>query len=200
MVDRANVLQQLQAKHPFAAADFERLLPYFRERRFAKDELFYRPGEVVKHTFFITRGIFRQFYVNEDGRERTIYFAAEGDFAGELQSFLFRTPTRFHIQALEEAEVLVLEREDWEEAFTTIPSFALYQLKLHAQFIAALKEEMGRAISITPEERYRRLLHERPGLMQRLPQYHIANYLGIAQETVSRIRKRIGAEEFDRGQ
>lgn len=193
MDDRAHILRQLRAVHPFSEEDFERLFPLFRKRTFRKDEFFYRPGEVVAHTFFITKGIFRQYYVNKEGRERTIYFAAEGEFAGELQSFLCREPTHFHIQALEDAEALLLERDDWETAFTTIPSLAMYQLKLHAQFIAQMKAELGRAVQMTPEERYRRLAAENPALLQRLPQYHIANYLGVTPETLSRIRARMGA-------
>ena len=66
---------QLQTKHPLASGYLERRVPLFRERHFAKHELFCRPGDVVKHTFFVDQGIFRQYYMNEDGKGRKIYFA-----------------------------------------------------------------------------------------------------------------------------
>ena len=184
------VLKKLQSKHPFDEKDFERLVPYFQQRTILKNEIVFQPGDIVRETFFVTKGIFRQYFVNEEGQERNIYFTEEWNFAGELMSFLFKEPTKFYFQALEDSEVLSLNRENWEIAFTTIPSLSLYQLKLHAQFIFDLKQEMGNAAKITPDSKYRKLLKDNPSLFQRLPQYQIAAYLGITQETLSRIKKR----------
>ena len=184
------VLKKLQSKHPFDQKDFERLVPYFQQRTILKNEIVFQPGDIVRETFFVTKGIFRQYFVNEEGQERNIYFTEEWNFAGELMSFLFKEPTKFYFQALEDSEVLSLNRENWEIAFTTIPSLSLYQLKLHAQFIFDLKQEMGNAAKITPDSKYRKLLKDNPSLFQRLPQYQIAAYLGITQETLSRIKKR----------
>jgi len=167
-MDLDEVLKHLQSKHEFLESDFEKLSSYFEHRSFKKNELLFKAGDIVRHTFFVTKGVFRQYYVNEEGKERTIYFTEEGNFAGELMSFLFKTPTKFYYQALEDAELLLLNREDWEHIFTTVPSFSLYQLKLHAQFIADLKEVMGSATRITPDEKYRRLQKNNPGLLQRL--------------------------------
>ena len=191
------VLKVLRSKHPFSDENFQRLVPLFEQRSYAKNEFVFQPGEVVKETFFVTKGIFRHYFVTAEGKERIIYFSEEGNFAGELMSFLFEKPTDFYFQALEDAELLVLNRENWEIAFTTIPSFSLYQLKLHAQFIYDLKQEMGNAAKITPDEKYRSLLEKNPSLASRLPQYQIATYLGITPETLSRIRKRMQAADLD---
>ena len=73
---------------------------------------------------------------------------------------------------------------------TTIPTFTMYHLKNHQRILAKLKEELGKAVNETPDEKYRRLVKENPEILQRLPQYQIAMYLGITPETLSRIRKR----------
>jgi CRP-like cAMP-binding protein len=189
-MDITLLFKELRAKQDFSESDLQKLIPYFDEQTFKKNELVFQPGDVVRKTYFIQKGIFRQYYVTPEGDERTIYFVDEGNFAGELMSFLYKTPTRFHFQALEDSATLCLNRENWELAFTTIPALALYQLKLHAQFIFDLKVEMGKAGKETPDEKYWRLVKEAPELFQRLPLFHIANYLGVTPETVSRIRKR----------
>jgi CRP-like cAMP-binding protein len=190
LMDTDLLIAELRSRHEFSDADLEKLLPYFEEHHFKKGQLLFRAGDVVKHTYFIQKGIFRQYFLSAEGIERTIYFTQEGNFAGELMSFLFRKPTQFCFQALEDAEVLFMSRDNWESAFTTIPALALYQLKLHAQFIYDLKQEMGKAVSQSPDEKYRKLVKEQPELLQRLPQYQIATFLGITPETLSRIRKR----------
>jgi CRP-like cAMP-binding protein len=194
-MDYSLLLKELQFVHEgFSKKDFERFIPFLEERSYKKSEHLFKAGDVVKQTFFIQKGILRQYYINHyinpEGAERNIYFVEEGTFAGELMSFLFKKPTHFYCQALEDAEILSLNRENWEIAFTTIPSMALYQLKKHAQFIFDLKKEMGEAGKETPDEKYRRLVKQSPNLLQRLPQYHVAAYLGITPETLSRIRRR----------
>lgn len=184
------LLKELQAKHTFPEEDFEKLISLFEERSFKKNEIIFKPGDIVKQTYFVLNGCLRQYLINNEGAERTIYFSEEGFWAGELMSFLHEIPTNLSLQALEDTDVIYLTRKNWESAITTIPAFTMYHIKNHQRIIVKLKEEVGKAVNETPDEKYRRLLKEAPHLLQRLPQYQIANYLGITPETLSRIRKR----------
>jgi len=184
------LLKELQSKHDFPEADFQQLLNLFEERRYKKNEIIFRSGEIVKYTFFILQGCFRQFYINAEGTERTIYIMEEGRWTGEMSSFMNETPTNMNLQALEDCTVLAITKTKWEYAIRNIPEYSLYHIKNHYRMIAWLKEQLGRAVTEKPDEVYRQLIKESPHLLQRLPQYEIAKYLGVTPETLSRIRKR----------
>lgn len=184
------LLKELQAKHSFPDEDFPKLISFFGHCTFKKNEIMFSAGEIVKQTYFILKGCVRQYYISPAGGERIIYFAKEGNWCGELSSFLHEEPTKLSMQALENVETLCIDRENWEKVIVTIPTFTMYHLKNHQRILVKLKEELGKAVNETPDEKYRRLLKENPELLQRLPQYQIAMYLGITPETLSRIRKR----------
>ncbi|MCF2443374.1 Crp/Fnr family transcriptional regulator [Dyadobacter sp. CY345] len=189
-MDTSLLISKLLEIQDFSNSDLQKLIPHFEEKVVRKNEFIFQAGDVVQDTFFVHKGILRQYYVTPENKERTVYFAEEGRFAGEVMSFLYQLPSEFYFQALEDSVVLCLNRQKWEVAFTTIPALALHQLKLHARFIFDLKQEISKSGKETPDQKYRRLLQENPALFQRIPLFHIAMYLGITPETVSRIRKR----------
>ncbi|MFI5148759.1 MAG: Crp/Fnr family transcriptional regulator [Bacteroidia bacterium] len=184
------LLEELQAKYAFPDEDFPKLIELFGHCTYRKNAMLFSAGELVKHTWFILKGCVRQYYIGPEGRERIIYFAREGNWCGELNSFLHEEPTKLSMQALEDVEAIYLTRTNWEKAITTIPAFAMYHITNHQRLMVKLKEELGMAVNESPDEKYRRLVQENPELLQRLPQYQIAMYLGITPETLSRIRKR----------
>src|SRR5579871_3875548 len=114
------LLAELRSKYGFPDEEFPKLLAFFREKRYKKNEIIFKAGEVVKYAYFIMQGCIRQYYVSPEGSERTIYFAEEGSFCGEMMSFLHSTPTNLHLQALEDSDVIYMNLKDWEKAITTI--------------------------------------------------------------------------------
>jgi len=132
----------------------------------------------------------QQYYISPEGIEKIIYFAQEGTWTGEMDSMINETPSIVSTQAVEDSEVLIMNKANWENAIRNIPDFALYQIKKRGHTIARMKQQLAQTTTTTPDQKYRQLLNETPDLLQRLPLYKIASYIGVTPETLSRIRKR----------
>ncbi len=184
------LLTTLQERHDFPQEEFQKFLPLFEEQSLQKNELLFKQDAVVSRVSFVLKGCLRQYHSTSEGNERNIFFAEEGWWCGEMDSFIYRIPSTMSMQALEDCHLLSLDREKWEYATRTIPDYALYQIKNRGRTVAWLKNLLTTMTTETPDEKYRRILRESPHWINRLPQYHIASYLGITPETLSRIRKR----------
>jgi CRP-like cAMP-binding protein len=191
--------EQMQALHetinrvsPIPAGLWQAAAPLFSERLYHKDEYLLRAGEVGEWTYFVWRGVLRLFYITNDGREYVKSFGAEGDFCGSLASSLSGQPNRFHIQALEECQVVRARFADITRLFPTDIRWERLGRRL-AEGYALLKEKREAELLLdTAEDRYRRFGSEYPGLEGRIAQRHIAAYLGITDVALSRIRRRMG--------
>ena len=117
-------------------------------------------------------------------------FAKESDFAGSISGIVSGAPSRFYIQALEDTDVLVLPTALIKEGYDRHPSWERLGRRL-AERIALQKELREAAFLLdSAETRYHQFLQEFPDISNRIPQYHIASYLGITEVSLSRIRKK----------
>jgi CRP-like cAMP-binding protein len=185
-MDTRILLQELQSLSDFKAIDFDRFLALFEQRTFSK-------GDITRCTYFIIKGCIRQFYLNDLGKERTVHFATEQHWTGDLMSLLYQKPTQINVQVLEDSEGLTINRQNIEYAVKNFPDFAWYLFLRRTKTIARFKQVMGSDAIDSPESKYATFKAEHPDLLLRLPQYHIASYLGITPETLSRIRKKNNA-------
>jgi CRP-like cAMP-binding protein len=156
-----------------------------------KNQHLFIKGEIAKYVYFVEKGCVRQYYINSNGEERTIYFKTEGGWASELVSFLDNKPTDLNLQALENSKLYRINQKSWRHAMTNIPALTMGFIRAQQDTNYQLKKRLAEATVETPEEKYLRFLEEEPQLLQRLPLYHIASYLAMTPETLSRIRKKI---------
>jgi len=184
------LLKTLRERHSFPDTAFEQLIALFENKFLAKGEMLFPQGTVVRQLAFVLSGSLRQYHNLPDAAERNIFFAEEGWWAGEMDSFINYTPSSMSMQAIEDCQLLSISRDNWEYATRNIPDYALYQIKNRGRTVAWLKSLLTNLAAETPDEKYRRILKESPHWFNRFPQYHIASYLGVSPETLSRIRKR----------
>lgn len=172
-------------------SEWEYVAPLLVERRFKKNEYLISSGEVAANFYFIIEGLVRFFYSTEDGKEFNKFFAMENRFAGSFHSLVLGQPCGYFIQALEDTNTLVLPNKQLYELYDRHPCWERMGRK-NAEFLVIIKEAREKELLLDSlETRYRRFLVEYPGLVDRVPQYHIASYLGVTGVALSRIRRKI---------
>ena len=190
-MDSSPLLDHLKHAYNVSVKDGIKLIQLFEPLAIKKNEHLYRSGEIVRHVYFVERGCLRQYYINNNGEERTIYFKVENGWCSELVSFLDGKPTELCVQALENSTLQIINQKNWVYAVTQIQTFTMGFIRAQQDTNIMLKKRLAEATVETPEEKYLRFIQEQPNLLQRLPLYHIAAYLAMTPETLSRIRKKI---------
>jgi len=188
MFDRLKI--SLDRLLPITRDEFMYFATLLTPRRLAKHELLLRGGEVCSHIAFINQGCLRYYYL-KDGDEYNGQFFFEGAWVGDYQSFLTGQPAVQYIDALEDTELLVIKRTDLQALYAERPVFERFGRLLAENIVIGSQRRTASLLFDTPEERYLKLIAERPKVMERIPLHHIASYLGIKPESLSRIRKRL---------
>ena len=155
-----------------------------------KNEFFLREGEVANSVGFINSGLFR-YYLNEDGEIKTFAFSKENEYISNHESFLTKTPSTKSIQALEDSEILIISREGLKKFYEEFNEGEKFGRKIMEGLFIYYLQELTSFYSHSPEQRYLKILEQQPELIQRISQYHIASYLGIKPQSLSRIRSRL---------
>jgi serine/threonine-protein kinase len=164
----------------------------FVPRAFRKGQFFQRPGEVTGHGGFVTRGLFRTYAVDANGNESIIRFSPEGAWIGDLQSATTGAPTDLFVDAIEPSEALVFTMPSFERLLAADPEQGRdFRMGLQRSR-AVMERRVAMALHSTAEERYTDFVARHPALAIRVPQRMLASYLGMAPETLSRVRRRTG--------
>lgn len=161
----------------------------FKLKKLKKRQLIISEGDVCRFEIFVSRGMLRAYTIDGKGDEHVAMFAMEGWWTSDLYSFLTETPATQNIEALEDAELFVIEKTELEKLYEEVPKLErFFRILLQNAFVANQQRIMA-TISQTAEERYLNFINKYPTIEQRAPQHQIASYLGMTAETISRIRR-----------
>jgi CRP-like cAMP-binding protein len=148
-------------------------------------------GDVCRFETFVNKGCLRAYHIDEKGQEHIAQFAIEGWWISDMYSFLTATPARFNVDALEDSELLCIDKLSLEELYIQVPKFErFFRIILQNAFIAHQQRIIAN-MSKTVEEHYLDFMNYYSQLEQRVPQHQVASYLGITPESLSRIRRQL---------
>lgn len=189
-----NLLESIQRIITLSPAEIEIVTSLFKEKTYKKGDFFLAEGQVCKQVGFVTKGILR-YYINHDGEDKTYDFAQENMFVCNYESFLPQAPSTKIIQALEDCEMLQISHTDLHLFYQSVSGAERFGRVVIEQIFVQTLQDLSSFYTDTPELRYEKFLERHPGLLQRISQYHVASYVGVKPQSLSRIRKRIFTEK-----
>jgi CRP-like cAMP-binding protein len=189
---QSNYLKKLGDSMNFVAdiprEEQDKLLKRLNSITVKKNEYFLRAGDVPQRIGFNVSGLMRLFYTDSNGTEFIKHFCMENTLAISFSAFLLREESKFSIQAIEDTKLLTVNYKTYREILDSHVCWQIVSRKL-AELLYIIKEKREYELLMnSAQERYLQFLEDYPNLEERLNNYHIASYLGVTPESLSRIR------------
>lgn len=166
------------------------ILAFFQIKKVKKKENLLEEGQICKSHYFVLNGCLRKFFINGKGMEQTTEFAIENWWITDNFAYERGLSTEFYIQAVENSEILVIDREGQEKLLIEFPKMERYFRFIYQRAYAATQIRIKYLYDFSKEEFYDHLCKAHPEFVQRIPQYLIASFLGFTPEYLSEIRNK----------
>jgi len=189
------LIQSIREKITITNEEEVQLRNYFIPKSYRKRQYLLNAGDPCKYQVFVEKGLLRLFSVDDNGHEHVIQFALEGWWIADMASFLCGDEAQYNIEALEDSEVMLLSKASMDEMTEFLPGMEHYFRLLMQNNIIALQRRIRVVQTHSAEGIYLKLMEVNPEILTRAPQQHIASYLGITPETLSRVRKQISSKK-----
>lgn len=169
--------------------EFNICTKFFVSKKLKKHQFLLNEGDVCRYIGFVNSGCLREYKIDNKGVEHILQFAIEDWWVSDLNSFLTGLSANYNIDALQDSEVLLLEKSAREELLKNCPKMErFFRLLIEANHIST-QHRIADSLSVSAEERYLKFIKTYPKLIEQVPQNQIASYLGITPQSLSRIRK-----------
>ncbi|AXY75709.1 Crp/Fnr family transcriptional regulator [Paraflavitalea soli] len=172
----------------------DRFTSVLKPRTLRKRQYLVQAGDVFRYECFVNKGSLRTYHVDNNGQEHIVMFAFEDWWTGDMYSFLSGQPALYNVEALEDVELLLIEKSQLEQLYIDIPKFDRFFRVLLQNAYISMQRRISDNMSLTAEERYLDFINRYPHFEQRLSQKQIASYLGITPESLSRIRRQMAGK------
>jgi CRP/FNR family transcriptional regulator, anaerobic regulatory protein len=160
-------------------------------RHFKRKELIFNPSKPHDHIAYTTSGLVRSFYINNTGSEISAYFVKEFDFVSDYPSFLNGVKSNYCFEAIEETTIVGIPKNLIFTAYDTSPKFQKFGRLIAEEAVQFLQGRMESFLFKSATERYLEFMANENDLFNRLSVEHIATYLGVERQSLTRIRKKL---------
>ena len=182
-----NLRKHIEEKVAITDEEFDYIKTFFTVKRVKKHQYLVQEGEPANYEYLILSGIFRMFYLGDEGKEHIVQFAGENWWMADYQAYFNGKKATLHITCMEDAEVLCLKLEGREALSAKLHKMEhFFRMKLTNGYIAQQRRIIS-LLSSSPQQRYEEFGQLYPHLMQIIPKKYIAEYLGVSRETLSRL-------------
>ncbi|MDT0647612.1 Crp/Fnr family transcriptional regulator [Zunongwangia sp. F260] len=185
------ILQHIEQVIDLDLSEENEFLSILSEIRISKREFLIEPGQEVLSEFYVVSGCLEAYYLDESGNRHIIQFAVEDWWISDFEAFFSGKKSELFVEAIENSHLLEIQKSNLDTLYKRIPKFErFFRIKTTNAFVA-LRGRIMSALQKNNKQRYIEFCEQYPQIEQRVPNSHIANYLGIKPESLSRIRKEI---------
>lgn len=181
----------LKSNADFTKSDWETSQQFFKQKKIKKNKVWIIKNKICREMAFIKKGLLRTSYTDANGNEITSCFCVSNSMASSFKSFISQTPSDLQIQAIEDTELYIIDYDSLQKLYALSPIWErIVRIQIEKEYIS-LWNYAHSLNTQQAQERYVNLLESQPEIVQKAPIQHIASYLGVKRETLSRIRKKL---------
>ena len=187
----ALILQNIDKIVSLSDREKETILSKIEIKHYKAKTVLLNAGEICKHSYFVNSGILRSFNINDNIVEHVLQFACEGWWIGDMYSLITQKPGNLYVEVNEDAEVVLLSKENQEKLFQEIPKLERFFRILTENSLVANQERLMDNLSLSAEERFEKFCSKYPTLIQKVPQKQVASYIGVTPEFFSKMKAKM---------
>lgn len=156
-----------------------------------KGETLLSAGQIVPYQYYVRSGCLRTYYLDESGKEHTIQFAVNDWWISDYTAFFTGGRSMLYIECIQQAAIFQLSKESMEQLYVEVPAIeTFFRIKME-RFFASFQKRILSDLAMSAKDKYERFIKTYPQIEQTIKNYHLASYLGITTESLSRIRKEL---------
>ncbi|QIP18016.1 Crp/Fnr family transcriptional regulator [Spirosoma aureum] len=193
--DKTVLMNAIRHFVPVTDSDEAVIDQLFEPYRLEPNDFFLKAGEVCRYVGFVTTGLLR-YYLLDDGDEHTYDFSSEQTFTCNYESFLPQTPSTRYIQAVEPTTLLRISYDNLQELYKRLQHGQQFGRLVSEQLFVVMLQKLTAFYRETADERYDSFIRLFPDLIDRLPQYIVASYIGVKPQSLSRIRAQRAGKHY----
>jgi CRP-like cAMP-binding protein len=168
--------------------ELSQMIAPFQVKKLKKKQFVIQPGFIPRHRNYVVKGALRAYVIDSNGEDHTIQFAIEDWWISDFNSYVYQQPATMFVVAMEDSVVLQIDYKDEQALKAANHKFETFFRIMAERGAAYHQRRIISNLTQTAEERYNNFLETYPLIVQRIPQYALASYLGMTTEFLSRIR------------